>query len=101
MKKVLLLSQNTFRKVAVIVCFFIMLFTFSSCSTFIDTLLGKRTCIQPGCDNDARVNSSYCIIHSDREPVEVDVSKPYKLHKPMSDEEMKTKIQVNKRQRNY
>ena len=101
MKKVLSLNSNAFRKTTSIVLFFIMLLSLSSCAAIIDSLLGNSECIEPGCDRDARAHSSYCIIHSDREPIEVDVSKPYKLHKPMSDDEMKTKIQVNKRQRNY
>lgn len=81
MKKVLLLDSAFLRKAALIATISIMLLSLSSCVSILNTLLGNSTCIEPGCDRDTRGRSSYCIIHSDREPIEVDVSNPYKLHK--------------------
>ncbi len=98
MKKVLLLNLNALRKVAIMAFFCIMLLSLFSCATIIDSLLGNSTCIAPGCDNNTSGHSSYCIIHSDREPVEVDTTNPYKLHKPLSEEEMmKTKVNIKKK----
>ncbi len=97
MKKVLFLNLNALRRVALMVFFSIMLLSLTSCVSLIDALLGNSTCIEPGCDRDARAHSSYCIIHSDKEPIEVDTSNPYKLHKPMSDEEIKTKVNINRK----
>ena len=91
MKKVLSLNSNAFRKTTSIVLFSIMLLSLSSCAAIIDSLLGNSECIEPGCDRDARAHSSYCIIHSDREPVEVDTSNPYKLHKPLDNRDVKLK----------
>lgn len=96
-KKVLLLDSTFLRKAAIVVFFSIMLLSLSSCVSILNTLLGNSTCIEPGCDRDTRGNSSYCIIHSDREPVEVDVSNPYRLHKTMSDEEMKARVKINRK----
>jgi hypothetical protein len=97
MKKVLFLNSNALRKVVLMIFFSIMLLSLTSCAAIMDSLLGNSTCIEPGCDRDARKNASYCIIHSDKEYIEVDTSKPYKLHKPMSDEEMKTKVKINRK----
>lgn len=91
MKKVLFLNLNALRRVALMVFLSIILLSLSSCVSFIDALLGNSTCIAPGCDRDARAHSSYCIIHSDREPVEVDTSNPYKLHKPLDNRDVKLK----------
>ncbi len=91
MEKVLFLNLNTLRRVALMVFLSIILLSLSSCVSFIDALLGNSTCIAPGCDRDARAHSSYCIIHSDREPVEVDTSNPYKLHKPLDNRDVKLK----------
>ena len=91
MKKVLFLNLNALRRVALMVFFSIMLLSLTSCVSLIDALLGNSTCIEPGCDRDARAHSSYCIIHSDREPVEVDTSNPYKLHKPLDNRDVKLK----------
>ncbi len=97
MKKTLLFDLTSLRKVALIATISFMLLSFSSCATIIDTLLGNSTCIEPGCDRDTSRHSSYCIIHSEKEPVEVDVKNPYKLHKPLSDEEMKAKIKLTRK----
>ena len=83
------------RKTVLIVLFSIMLLSLSSCVTIIDSLLGNSTCIEPGCDRDARKHASYCIIHSDKEPVVVDTSNPYKLHKPQ------TSIDIKIKRKNY
>ena len=72
MKKVLTLGIISLRKAALMILFVIILLSFSSCVTLFDALLGNTTCIEPGCDRDAFGKTSYCIIHSDREPVEVD-----------------------------
>lgn len=96
MKKVLVLDLTSLRKSVLIVTISLMLISLSSCAAILDSLLGNSTCIYPGCDNDTTGHSSYCIIHSDREPVEVDTSNPYKLHKPMSEEEMRAKVKVKK-----
>lgn len=94
MKKVLFLNLNALRRVALMVFLSIILLSLSSCVSLIDALLGNSTCIAPDCDRDARdarAHSSYCIIHSDREPVEVDTSNPYKLHKPLDNRDVKLK----------
>ena len=97
MKKVLFLNLKTLRKVALMLFFSIILLSLTSCATIIDSILGNSTCIAPGCDNNTSGHSSYCIIHSDREPIEVDVSKPYKLHKPLSEEEMRARVKIKKK----
>lgn len=97
MKKVLLFSLSSLNKVVLIALLFIIFLSLSSCATIIDSLLGNSTCIEPGCDRDTSRHASYCIIHSDKEPVEVDVRNPYKLHKPLSEEEMKTKVKINRK----
>ncbi len=99
MKKVLFLDLSFLRKSAMVVFFSIMLLSLSSCAAIINSLLGNSTCIEPGCDRDTSGHASYCIIHSDKEPVKVDLSKPYNLHKPLSDEEIKTKVNI--KQKNY
>ena len=91
MKKHLSEILISLRKITLIVIFPIMLITFSSCVSFIETLLGSSTCIQPGCDRDTSVKSSYCILHSDREPVEIDTRNPYKLLKPIENTDIKIK----------
>lgn len=91
MKKELTLDIISLRKAALIILFVIILLSFSSCVTLIDALLGNTTCIEPGCDRDAFGKTSYCIIHSDREPVEVDTRNPYKLHKPIEHTDIKIK----------
>ena len=91
MKKVLFLNLNALRRVALMVFFSIMLLSLTSCVSLIDALLGNSTCIEPGCDRDARAHSSYCIIHSDKEPVKVDTTNPYKLHKPLENTDVKLK----------
>ena len=91
MEKVLFLNLNTLRRVALMVFLSIILLSLSSCVSFIDALLGNSTCIAPGCDRDARAHSSYCIIHSDKEPVKVDTTNPYKLHKPLENTDVKLK----------
>lgn len=96
MKKVILLELSFLRKINTVVFFSIILLSLSSCTAIINSLLGNSTCIEPGCDRDTSGHASYCIIHSDKEPVEVDLSKPYKLHKPMSEEELKTKVKINR-----
>ena len=83
------------RKTGMIVLFTIMLFSFSSCATIVNTLLGTSTCINPGCDRDALGYATYCIYHSDREPVEVNTKNIYKVDKPLSEEEMKAKMKKN------
>lgn len=98
MKKEIFIDLFSFRKVALIILFSIILLSFCSCSTLIDALLGNSTCIEPGCDRDTSGNSSYCILHSDKEVIEVDTSNPYKLHKPLSEEEMmKTKVKIKRK----
>ena len=89
--------MSSLRKAALVVLLAFMLLSLSSCATIIDSLLGNSTCIEPGCDRDTSRHASYCIIHSDKEPVEVDVRNPYKLHKPLSEEEMKTKVKINRK----
>ena len=91
MKKVLSVNLISLRKAVLIVMFSIMLISFSSCVTLIDTFLGNSTCIQPVCDRDTSGKLSYCIIHSDREPVDVDIRNPYKLHKPIEHADIKIK----------
>ncbi|HZJ79855.1 MAG TPA: hypothetical protein VFC69_04685 [Dysgonamonadaceae bacterium] len=91
MKKVLFLNLNAWRRAALMVFFSIIILSFSSCASLIDALLGNSTCIEPGCDRDARAHSSYCIIHSDKEPVKVDTTNPYKLHKPLENTDVKLK----------
>lgn len=94
MKKVLSLDLTSLRKVALIATISLMLLSLSSCAALLDSILGNSTCIHPGCDNDTMGHSSYCIIHSDREPIEVDTRNPYKLHKPMSEEEIRAKVKI-------
>ena len=94
MKKVLFLNLNVLRKFALIVFLALIFFSFSSCTTLIDALLGNSTCIYPGCDRDTFGKSSYCIIHSDSEPVEVDTKNPYKLHKPIESTDIKIKRKI-------
>ena len=96
MKKVLYLDLSTLRKVVLITTISIILLSLSSCATILDSLLGNSTCIYPGCDRDTSRHSSYCIIHSEKEPIEVDTRNPYKLHKPMTEEEMRTKVKIRK-----
>ena len=97
MEKVLLLDVTSLKKVALIASIAIMLLSLSSCVALMDALLGNSTCIEPGCDRDTSGHSSYCIIHSEKEPVEIDTKNPYNLHKPLSEEEMKTKVKINRR----
>ena len=91
MKKEIFIGLVSFKKAVLIIWFSIILLSFSSCVTLIDALFGNSTCIQPGCDRDTSGKSSYCILHSDREPVEVDISNPYKLHKPIEHSDIKIK----------
>ncbi|NLZ95893.1 MAG: hypothetical protein GX921_08730 [Bacteroidales bacterium] len=91
MKKVSVIDFTSLKKTALIALLSIIFLSLSSCAAIIDSLLGISTCIEPGCDRDARKNASYCIIHSDKEHVEVDVSNPYKLHKPPADIDIKIK----------
>ena len=94
MRKIAFIDLTSLRKTALIALFSIILLSLSSCATLIDSLLGNSTCIAPGCDNDTSGHASYCIIHSDREPVEVDTSKPYKLHKPLLEQEKRAKVNI-------
>lgn len=96
MKRVLFLSLNVLRKAAIVAFLSITVLSLSSCATIIDSLLGNSTCIYPGCDRETSGHKAYCILHSEMEPVEVDTKTPYKLHKPMSDDDMKTKIRMKK-----
>ena len=80
------------RKTGMIALLTILLLSFSSCASIVNTLLGTSTCVNPGCDRDALGYSAYCIYHSDREPVEVNTKNLYKVHKPLSEEEMKAKM---------
>ena len=80
-----------------ITLFSIILLSFSSCVAIVNALLGTSTCIEPGCDRDALGYSAYCIYHSDREPVEVNTKNLYKVHKPLSEEEMKAKVKINRK----
>ena len=80
------------KKIGVIVLYSIILLSFSSCATIVNTLLGTSTCINPGCDRETLGYAAYCIYHSDREPVEVNTKNLYKVHKPLSEEEMKAKM---------
>lgn len=97
MKKLLTLDLISLRKATLILFFAIMLLSFSSCVALIDSLLGNSTCIEPGCDRDTSGHKAYCILHSDKEPVEVDTKTPYKIHQPLTEKDMKANIKLQRK----
>lgn len=103
MKKVLFLNLNAFRKVTIIVFFSIFLLSLSSCVAFVNALLGDTECAHPGCTRNASGKTAYCHFHvpptlNENEPIKIDSNNAYKLHKPLSEEEMmKTKVNIKKK----
>ena len=102
MEKVSFIILISLRKTIMIVFFSIMLLSLSSCATFINALLGDTECAHPGCTRNASGRTAYCHFHvpptlNENEPVKIDSNNAYKLHKPLSEEEMKTKVKINRR----
>lgn len=96
MKKVLFLNFNALRKVALMVIFALILFSFSSCTTLVDALLGDTACAHPGCNSNASGRTAYCHFHvpptiSENDPIKIDSKNAYKLHKPLESTDLKIK----------
>ena len=102
MKKVSFIDLSFLRKAALIVLFSIMFLLLSSCVTFINALLDDPECAHPGCSRNASGKTAYCHFHvpptlNENDPIIIDTKDPYKLHKAMSDEEIKTKVKINRK----